>query len=180
MKSNIALIGFMGAGKSAVGRALAAAAGMDFVDLDSQIQEEAGRSISRIFSLDGEAAFRRFESKVVNDAAGRENTVIACGGGVILDQANIETLKRNAIIIYLPAEPSVLLRRILKSPEKRPLLQVFDPASAMDGLLKRRIPLYEAAADLTVNTSELDIESVVNKILTELRTNDSHNLPKQD
>ena len=180
MKSNIALIGFMGAGKSAVGRALAAAAGMDFVDLDSRIQQKAGRSISQIFSYDGEAAFRRIESQAVSEANGSENTVIACGGGVVLDQSNIEALKRNATIVYLQAEPSVLLRRVLNSPERRPLLQVVDPASAMGGLLKRRLPLYEAAADLTIDTSALDIESVVKKIITELKTNDSQDFPEQD
>jgi len=179
MKSNIALIGFMGAGKSAVGKALAKAAAMDFVDLDTVIQQKAGRSISRIFSYDGEAAFRRIESQAVSEVADRENTVIACGGGVILEQSNVEALRRNAIIVYLPAEPSVLLRRVLDSPEKRPLLQVVDPASAMGGLLKRRLPLYEAAADLTIDTSALDIDNVVNKIMAELKINESHDLPEQ-
>lgn len=169
----------MGAGKSAVGKALAKAAGMDFVDLDTVIQQKAGRSISQIFSYDGEAAFRRIESQAVSEVTDRENTVIACGGGVILEQSNVESLKRNATIVYLPAEPSVLLRRVLNSPERRPLLQVVDPASAMGGLLKRRLPLYEAAADLTIDTSALDIESVVKIIITELRTYDCHNLPEQ-
>jgi len=170
----------MGAGKSAVGRELAVAAGMDFIDLDSVIQQNAAMSISRIFSLDGEAAFRRIESKAVNDAAGSENTVIACGGGVVLDQSNIEALKRNATIVYLSAEPSILLRRVLNSPERRPMLQVFDPASTMDSLLKHRRPLYETAADLTIDTTALDIESVVKKIITELKTNESRNFPQQD
>ena len=168
MKSNIALIGFMGAGKSTVGKALAAAAGMDFVDLDTMIEEKAERSISEIFASDGEPTFRRMEATIVNDAACRENTVIACGGGIILDQANIVALRRNTFIIYLQAEPSVLLRRVLKSRDRRPLLQVFDPATAMDDLLKYREPLYKAAADLTVNTSALDIDGAVQKILAEI------------
>ncbi|MBN1691749.1 MAG: shikimate kinase [Dehalococcoidia bacterium] len=180
MQSNIALIGFMGAGKSTVGRTLSAASGMDFIDLDTRIQQKAGMSISRIFSYDGEDAFRRIESETVNEVIGRENTVIACGGGVVLDQSNIGALKRNATIVYLSAKPSILLRRVLNSPERRPLLQVFDPASAMDSLLKHRIPLYEAAADLTIDTSTLDIEGVVKKILAELKINESHDLPKHD
>jgi len=180
MKSNIALIGFMGAGKSAVGKALAAAAGMDFVDLDSMIERRAERSISEIFAREGEPTFRRIEAAIVNDAAGRENTVIACGGGVVLDQANIEALRRNAVIIYLAAEPSILLRRVLNSPKKRPLLQIVDPAAAMDDLLKYREPLYKAAADLTVNTSTLNIEGVVQNILADMRKNDSHSFTKQD
>jgi shikimate kinase len=180
MKSNIALIGFMGAGKSAVGKALAVAAGMNFIDLDSLIEKKADRSISEIFARDGESTFRRIEAEIVNNATGRENTVIACGGGVVLDQANIEALRRNAVIIYLTAEPSILLRRVLNSRDKRPLLQIIDPAAAMDDLLKYREPLYKAAADLTVNTSALDIEGVVQNILAEIRKNESHSFTKQD
>jgi len=170
----------MGAGKSAVGRALAAAAGMDFIDIDSQIRQKTGRSIPQIFSYDGEAAFRRIESEAVNEINVKKNTVIACGGGVVLDQSNIEALKRSAVMIYLTAEPSILLRRVLDSPESRPLLQVVDPAEAMGGLLKRRLPLYQAAADLTIDTSALDIDNVVKKIIAELKINESHNLPEQD
>jgi len=180
MKNNIALIGFMGAGKSAVGRALAAAAGMDFIDLDTAIEEKAERSISQIFAGEGEPTFRRIEAAIVGDTAGRENTVIACGGGVVLDQANIEALRRNAVIIYLSAGPSILLRRVLNSREKRPLLQIIDPATAMDDLLKYRVPLYKAAADLIVNTSELDIGGVVQNILAEMRKYESFNFPEQD
>ena len=180
MKSNIALIGFMGAGKSAVGRALAVAAKMDFIDIDTAIEEKAGISISEIFAREGEPVFRRIEAAAVSDAAGGENTVVSCGGGVVLDQANIEALRRNSVIIYLSAEPSIMLRRVLKSPEKRPLLQMIDPAEAMEGLLKHRKPLYETAADLTVNTSELDIGGVVQNIRAEMRKNESHSFPEQD
>jgi shikimate kinase len=180
MKSNIALIGFMGAGKSAVGRALATAAKMDFIDLDTAIEEQAGKSVSEIFSSEGEPVFRRIEAGVTTAAAGRQNTVIACGGGVVLDQANIEALRRNALIIYLAADPSIMLRRVLNSREKRPLLQIVDPAAAMDGLLKYREPLYEAAADRIVNTSDLSIEGVVQNILAEMRKDESYNIPKHD
>ena len=180
MKSNIALIGFMGAGKSAVGRALAAAAKMDFIDLDAVIEEKAGRSISEIFACEGEPVFRRIEAAITADAAGSENAVIACGGGVVLDQANIEALRRNAVIIYLSAEPSTMLRRVLNSPEKRPLLQMIDPAAAMDDLLRYREPLYEASADRIVNTSDLGIEGVVQNILAEMRKDESFNFPKRD
>jgi len=179
MKSNIALIGFMGAGKSAVGRVLAAATKMDFIDIDTAVEEKAGRPITEIFAREGEPAFRRIEAAAVSDAAGRENTVVSCGGGVVLDRSNIDALRRNAMIIYLSAEPSVLLRRVLNSREKRPLLQMIDPAEAMDTLLKSRKPLYEEAADLKVNTSELDIDGVVQNILAEVRKNESHSFPEQ-
>jgi shikimate kinase len=179
MKSNIALIGLMGAGKSAVGRRLAAAAKMDFIDTDTAVEEKAGRSISEIFAREGEPVFRRMEAAAVSDAAGKENTVVSCGGGAVLDRANIDALRHNAVIIYLFAEPSVMLRRVLNSREKRPLLQMVDPAEAMEGLLKHRKPLYEGAADLIVNTSELDIDGVVQNILAEMRKYESHNFPEQ-
>jgi shikimate kinase len=153
---------------------------MDFADLDTAVAEKAGRSISQIFACDGEPVFRRIEASITADIAGRENTVIACGGGVVLDQANIEVLKGNAVIIYLSAEPSIMLRRVLKSREKRPLLQMIDPAAAMDDLLKYRKPLYETAADLTVNTSDLGIDGVVHIILAEIRKDESFNFPQRD
>jgi len=169
----------MGAGKSAVGRALADATGSDFVDLDYLICEKTGRSITQIFSSEGETAFRRIESDALSEITGRKNTVIACGGGIVLDHSNVDILKRSAVIVYLSAEPSILLRRVLNSPERRPLLQVVDPASAVDGLLKRRLPLYRAAAELTIDTSQLAIDEVVKKIITELRVNASPDLPQR-
>jgi shikimate kinase len=178
MKSNIALIGFMGAGKSVAGRALAAKLGMEFVDLDSLIEEKAGRSIAEIFARDGEPAFRRMETEITSQVADKEKAVIACGGGIVLEQNNVGLLRESSIIIYLAAEPAILLRRVLKSRERRPLLDVTDPASTIDDLLKYRRPLYEKAADVIIDTSLLDISGVVGRISEELVKNESFNLEK--
>jgi len=178
MKSNIALIGFMGAGKSAVGRALAAKLAMEFIDMDSLIEEKAARSIAGIFARDGEPAFRRMETEITAQVAGKEKAVIAPGGGIILEQNNIDRIRKSSVIVYLAAEPSVLLRRVLKSRERRPLLQVADPASAIEDLLKFRRPLYEKAADIIIDTSLLDISGVVGRISEELLKNESFNLEK--
>lgn len=178
MKSNIALIGFMGAGKSAVGRALAERLGMAFVDLDSLIEEKAGRSIAEIFARDGEAAFRRMEAEISRLVASRERTVMACGGGIVLGQNNIGTIRESAVVVYLAAEPSILLRRVLSSPERRPLLDVADPASAMESLLQNRRPLYEKAADIIIDTSLMDIAGAAGRISEELLKNESINLEK--
>jgi shikimate kinase len=177
MRSNIALIGFMGAGKSAVGRALAAKLDMEFIDLDSLIQQTAGRPIADIFTRDGESAFRRMEAQITRQAAAKEQAVIACGGGIVLQQNNIDLLRRSSIMVYLSAEPAILLRRVLNSRERRPLLQVADPASVYS-LLKYRRPLYEKAADVIIDTSQLDISGAVVRIREELLKNESFNLEK--
>jgi len=178
MKSNIALIGFMGAGKSAVGRALAAKLDMEFIDLDSLIEKKAGRSISEIFARDGEPAFRRMEAEITAQVAGKEKKVIACGGGIVLEQNNIDLLRKSSVIVYLAAEPAILLRRVLNSQERRPLLDVADPAPAIRSLLKFRRPMYEKAADIIIDTSQLDLAGAAGKISGELVKNESFNLEK--
>ena len=178
MKSNIALIGFMGAGKSAVGRALAATLDMEFIDLDSLIEEKAGRSIAGIFARDGEPAFRRMEAEISGQVAGGERTVIACGGGIVLEPNNIAVIRKTSIIVYLAAEPAILLQRVLNSRERRPLLEVVDPASAINDLLKFRRPLYEKAADIIIDTTQLNIAGAVSKISEELVKNEGFNLEK--
>lgn len=178
MKTNIALIGFMGAGKSAAGRALATKLDMEFIDLDCLIEEKTGRSIADIFARDGEPAFRRIEAEATAQAAGGEKKVIACGGGVVLEQNNIALLRKSSIIVYLAAGRDILLRRVLHGKDRRPLLEVADPAAAIDGLLKYRSPLYERAADIIIDTSGLDIAGVAGKISEEVVNNESINLAK--
>ena len=178
MKTNIALIGFMGAGKSAVGRALAVKLDMEFIDLDSLIEEKAGSSIPDIFARDGEPAFRRMETEITAQVAGNEKKVIACGGGIVLRQNNIDLLRQSSVIVYLAAGRDILLRRVLHSIERRPLLEVADPAAAIDGLLKYRRPLYEKAADIIIDTSKLDIAGAARRISEELLKNESFNLAK--
>jgi shikimate kinase len=168
----------MGAGKSAVGRALAAKLDLEFIDLDSLIQEKAGRSIAEIFARDGEAAFRSMEAEITAQVAGQDKKVIACGGGIVLRPNNIVLLRKSCLIVYLAAEPAILLRRVLNSRQRRPLLEVADPASAIDSLLKFRRPLYEKAADIIIDTSLLDIAGAAGKINEELVKNESFNLEK--
>jgi shikimate kinase len=178
MKSNIALIGFMGAGKSAAGKVLAARLKMGFIELDSVVEEKAGKSIADIFKCDGEPAFRRLESQAAREAARMEKTVISCGGGVILDPANMECLKKNALVIYLKAGPDVILKRVKGSATVRPLLESDDPGRVVSGLLAARCHLYEQAADMVIDTSHSNIDDVVSKIIRELPAYESVNLQK--
>ena len=178
MKSNIVLIGFMGAGKTAVGKALAERLHREFIELDSLIKKKAGKSIMEIFQQDDEVTFRELEIEAAREASHKENAVIACGGGIVLNQINMDRLRRNSTIIYLEAAPSAILKRARKGGEKRPLLEVADPASAIRELLKFRKPLYERAADIRINTSGLSIESAVNRIIQKLSEHESVNIKK--
>ena len=169
MKSSVALIGFMGTGKTAVGRALAKQLGKRFIELDPLIEQKAGKTIPEIFQEDGEIAFRELEIAVTKEAAGEKDVVIACGGGVVLNKINTDRLKREAAIVYLTASPKVILKRTLHDDEERPLLKVANPTQTIGELLRFRQPFYKRAADITINTSRLGIEAIVTQIITRLK-----------
>ena len=172
MKSNIALIGFMGVGKTAVGKALARKLNREFIELDSLIEQEAGKTIPEIFSQDGEVAFREFEIAVTKEVSRGENTVIACGGGVVLNQINIDRLRQKSRIVYLTAAPAVISKRVSGGGEERPLLNVPDRVEKIRELLRFRKPFYERAADIKVDTSKLGIEAVVEQIIEKTRADE--------
>jgi len=169
MKSNIALIGFMGTGKTAAGKALAERLGKEFIELDALIELKAGKTIPEIFKQDGEIAFRELEIEVTKGVSGKKNVVIACGGGVVLNKINIDRLKGECLIVYLTASPKIILKRTSGDKNERPLLKVVDRTSEIQRLLKFRKPFYERAADITINTSKLDINSVVEQIINKLK-----------
>ncbi len=175
MKSNIALIGFMGTGKTAVGRLLGEKLGREFIELDALIEKKVGKTIPEIFQQDGEIAFREREIEATREVAEKENAVIACGGGVVLNQINIDRLRKKSVIVYLTASPAVILKRTLSDKDERPLLVAEDKAAKVERLLKFREPFYERAADITVDTSELEVTGVVEQILTGLSEHESHN-----
>jgi len=169
MKSSIALIGFMGTGKTVAGKALAERLGKEFIELDALIELKAGKTIPEIFQQDGEIAFRELEIGVTKEVSQNKNVVIACGGGVVLNKINIDRLKEECLIVYLTASPGVILRRTSGDKNDRPLLKVADRTSEIQRLLKFRKPFYERAADITINTSKLDINSVVERIISKLK-----------
>ncbi len=173
MKTNIALIGFMGTGKTAVGTALAEKLGRSFVELDLLIERKAGKSIADIFQQDGETAFRELEVEVAGEVARDKNLVIACGGGVVLNAINIERLRKNATIVYLTASPCVILKRVAAEEGQRPLLKVDNPALAIAEMLTFRKPFYEQAADIGIDTSKLDINAVAEQIVEKLKDDES-------
>jgi len=165
MKTSIALIGFMASGKTAVGRLLAQRTGKNFIELDSLIAERAGKSIEEIFTQDGESYFRELEIALVKEIADNNNQVIACGGGVVLNKINIDRLKKQATIVLLEAKPEILLKRALNDQTVRPLLKGYDKMSRIKELLDFRQPFYKRAADITIDTSHMDIRQIADKII---------------
>lgn len=163
MNKNIVLVGFMGTGKSSVGRYLANKLNKKFVELDEEIVKKAGMSISEIFTKKGEPAFREIECQVVEEWSKGENLIISTGGGVVLNSKNVDNLRKNGILICLTAKPEVVLARVEKD-TGRPLLAVEDRLGKIKELLAQREPFYRAA-DYMLDTSELTLRELGEHIL---------------
>jgi len=164
-KSNIALIGFMGTGKTAIGAKLAQVLGKEFIELDELIVEKAGKSIPQIFAEDGEIRFREYEMELCKEVSQREDVVIACGGGIVLNKLNIDYLRQSSVIICLKTSPEVIFQRISKDgKEKRPLLNKLDPKAEIKKLLKFRSAFYNAATEHQIDTSRSTVDEVVERI----------------
>lgn len=157
MKDNIALIGFMGSGKSTVGRQLARALEMKFVDIDRIITEREGKSIPEIFSEKGEGYFRRLENQIVEEESRDNNVVISTGGGVIIDNANIKNLKETSFVVYLDCTLECVYSRV-KRRRNRPLLNVEDMYTTIKDLHGKREKLYRISCDYSVN---IDVDSTI-------------------
>ena len=157
----------MGTGKSAVGRLLARHLKKPFVDLDDRISKKAGRSIAQIFASEGEAGFRRRESAAVAWATGLRDHVIATGGGVMLEEANVQCLKESGILVCLSARPDIIIQRTLNTLPSRPLLNGPDPRGRIQELLELRAPFY-AKADVAIDTSDRTAKDVVEEILRKI------------
>jgi shikimate kinase len=169
MKTNAALIGFMGVGKSAIGKGLAERLGKKLVQTDALIEERAGKRIALIFQEEGEIAFREMEIQVIKEVASQTNLVIDCGGGVVLNRINIDRLKPGAVIVWLTASNDIILKRTAPDKVGRPLLQGKSVISEIEKLISFRQPLYAAAADFTIDTSSMKIAAVEDKIYNKLR-----------
>ena len=169
MKS-IILIGFMGTGKSRVGKELAKKLGWRFLDTDDLIEEKCGMKIKEIFKKFGEKYFRDRESEAARKVGRLKGTVIATGGGIVLREKNIKNLRKNGILICLTSKPEVILKRIGKS-NKRPLLapKREDALFQIRSILKKRKPYY-AQADYVINTSNLRVREVVERIQLDVRS----------
>ncbi len=168
MRPKLVVTGFMGAGKSRVGRVAATRLGWRFFDSDREIVAQSGRSIAEIFAEDGEPRFREIERQVIAAlAADRRAAVIATGGGALADERNLAAMRESGIIICLTARPEVIAARLKRSGEVRPkLLEGRKPMlERIVELLGERAAVY-ARADAAVDTSDLTIDEAADKVLS--------------
>lgn len=164
----IILTGFMGTGKTTIGRRLAHELGKEFIDTDERIEQLEGRSIAAIFAADGEASFREIERSVVA-AAVKRDAVVATGGGAIADPANYACMHEAGPIVCLTADIETILQRAAGDEHCRPLLEDAAPPARVRQLLSERAAAY-AQADVTIDTSEASVEAVVREIRSFLHT----------
>ena len=160
----IVLTGFMGTGKTSVGKELGKKLGYKFIDTDVLIEVREKKPISLIFKEKGEDYFRKIEQAVVKEVSRMNNIVIATGGGVIKNKSNMENLGRRGIIIWLQADPGIILKRVMLEGGKRPLLEVEEPLKEIDKLLTERTPLY-MQADVPVDTNYITPEETAEEVM---------------
>jgi len=162
-KRNIILVGFMGTGKTVTGRVLAERTGLELVDMDSIIEERAGRPISEIFATDGEAGFRVLERALARELSQRHGLVISTGGGIVLNPDNLADFEKTGLVVCLTASPETIFQR-LENDTTRPLLSG-DKKGQISGILKTRKPLYDAIKH-QIDGDRLDPENRADAILT--------------
>lgn len=153
MSGSIILCGFMGCGKTTVGKRAAKLLKWDFYDFDFYIEEKTGLTVAEIFEQRGEAEFRRLETEAAAELSGKGSAVIACGGGTVLFPQNVEAFHQNGGTIILLDVPLDILQKRLENDTKRPLLQKPNRQEVIAGLYHKRLPLYRAASDLTLKAS---------------------------
>src|ERR1700720_2445047 len=164
---NLALIGFMGTGKTSVGRLVAELLDFEYLDTDEMIQAATGKTVTEIFKNDGEKNFRALEEKVVAELASRRKTVIATGGGLPTNPKNLANLKSCALIVCLWASPEKIWERV-KNQSHRPLLHDTKPQAKIRELLAARSPFYKQA-DVLLNTELRSVREVSQQIVHQFR-----------
>ena len=165
---NIFLVGPMGAGKTTIGRLLAAELRCRFVDSDREIEEKAGANISWIFDVEGESGFRKRESLILDALTQEKDIVLATGGGVVLDPETRRRLRGRGTTVYIYAPLEVLIARTSQD-KGRPLLEVDDPAAAMRAIMDVRDPLYREVAKHCISTESRSSKQIVAQILDLVR-----------
>lgn len=161
---NIFLIGFMGSGKSTIARTLQRQLEMPLVEMDARIVQEQGMSINDIFAKYGEEHFRDVESQLILTIGGEGNTIVSCGGGVVVRPQNVEYMRKSGRIIYLKAKPETIYERVKHSTD-RPILNGHMNVDYIAGLMEKRRELYENAADITIQTDGKSRDEIAKEIM---------------
>lgn len=176
---NLVLIGYRATGKTSVGARLAEALHRPFVDLDQVLVREAGRSVADIVAQGGWAEFRRLEKELVARYRDARGLVLATGGGVVLDPNNVAALRENGILIWLVADPAAIQARLAQDQPRdanRPSLTGEDTVREVLEVLEARAPLYQAAAQMSVDTTHRSVAQVVKLVLAALTSKEAGNL----
>lgn len=161
---NIFLIGFMGSGKSTIARLIQKELEMNLVEMDARIVEEQGMSINDIFAQYGEDHFRDIESQLILTIGDEGNTIVSCGGGVVVRPQNVSYMKNSGKIVYLKATPETIFERVKHSTD-RPILNGNMNVEYIAGLMEKRRPMYEGAADITIITDGKSKEEICKEII---------------
>ncbi|MBK6727730.1 MAG: shikimate kinase AroK [Xanthomonadales bacterium] len=164
---NLFLVGPMGAGKSTIGRRIAAHIALPFIDLDEELERRNGVSVALIFELEGEAGFRQREARLIEELSRREGIVLATGGGAVLDAANRRLLHARGFVLYLSTSVAQQLNRLARDC-KRPLLQAPDRRERLEAMAQLRNPLYQEIADMTVHGSNIAVAQAARQIAAQL------------
>lgn len=175
---NLVLIGYRATGKTSVGARLAEALHRPFVDLDQVLVREAGRSVADIVAQGGWAEFRRLEKELVARYRDARGLVLATGGGVVLDPDNVAALRENGILIWLVADPAAIQARLAQDQPRdanRPSLTGEDTVREVLEVLEARAPLYQAAAQMSVDTTHRSVAQVVKLVLAALTSKEAGN-----
>jgi shikimate kinase len=163
---NIVLIGYRGAGKSAVGRRLAARLGRTLVSTDAEVVKRADRTIPEIVAKEGWEYFRDLESDICRELADRDQLVIDTGGGAILRPQNVEALKKNGTVFWLEASVEIIMKRIGRDTQRPSLTGTKSFVDEIQDVLRERTPQYQAAADHVIRTEDQPIDQLVETLLT--------------
>lgn len=161
--ANIVLVGFMGTGKTSVGKGLARRLGLEFLDMDKVIVERQNKSIQQIFAENGEPFFRMLEKNLAKELSAQKGRVIATGGGIVLNPDNIKAFSGTGLVVCLTATPEAILKRVERD-TTRPLLATGDKMTKITELLNARKHLYDAIP-VRIDTSALQVPDVINRII---------------
>lgn len=167
-RQNLVLVGFMGTGKSTIGRQVARKLGFQFLDMDHVIVEREGAPVAQLFAERGEQAFRDLESAALRSLGHLNRVVVSTGGGAVVREENRTVLRELGFVVGLTASEEVIYERVSRN-QKRPLLQTEDPRATIRALLAARAGAYRAAAQVEVDTSALTPAQVVERIVEEAR-----------
>lgn len=169
LKKTVALVGMMGAGKTAVGRAVASKLAAPFLDSDAEIERAANLSVPEIFQRDGEAFFRKRETEVIRRLLETKSVILSTGGGAFLAQVNRETIAQKGVAVWLDASLDLLWNRV-RHKDSRPLLRTANPRATLGEIFAARTPVYKLAELHVACGADLSIDAMAERVIETLLT----------